>query len=162
MTVFGTTFQFFPKHQIILDLSECNASSTTPTPTTATPTTPANQPISPKTCTALKNISITPDVATLGSSCEVTESCDSVFCTGGGEIYYLQLLPCSDPPTLFVWGSTNNTIIFQEILDTTSKSFSVPNLGMQNYIVSSTNSYITFQVSTIQEQGLLVFKKVCT
>ena len=53
MTVLEDTYQFIPEQQIILDKSGCG----TP-PTISPPTTPAIQPISSETCSAIINLNV--------------------------------------------------------------------------------------------------------
>ena len=144
MSALGNTYQFFPKQQVILDKNGCGNASTMPT-------TPASQPISTETCNTITNINVSSALATLGGSCEATQCCDSVICSAAGYTFYTQLLPCNNPPTVFIQGSNASGILFQENLEMMSTVFSVPDLGSLEYVVSSTDNYIRLQVSRIQK-----------
>ena len=148
MTVLEDTYQFISKQQIILDKSGCG----TP-PAIGPPTMPEAQPISSDTCSAIMNLNISPYLAIHGGFCQITQHCDSIVCSVTGYTLFTQLLPCHDPPTLFVQGRSTSTAVFEQTLPMASTVFFIPELGSLEYIVYSTHNYIRLQVSTLQKNA---------
>ena len=100
----------------------------TPSPTLTTPTitpfiTPTPVPISSETCNKIKQIAAKPVV---GTSCTTNTRCDTVTCTTLGYTIVIQILPCYNPPALYIVLKDQNQNVVVKKIVTNSTIISIP------------------------------------
>ena len=104
----------------------------TPSPTLTTPTitpfiTSTPVPISSETCTKIKQIAANPMVGT----CTTNTRCDTVTCTSLGYTSVIQILPCYNPPALYiVLKDQNQNVVVRKIV-TSNTIISIPGSVIQ-------------------------------
>ena len=113
----NSAYRVVPRSQVILDKSKCNM--VTPSPTLTTPTitpfiTPTPVPISSETCNKIRQIAASPTVRT---SCTTNTRCDTVTCITLGYTSIIQILPCYNPPALYiVLKDQNQNVVVRKIV----------------------------------------------
>ena len=103
-------------------------SSTLTTPTITPFITPTPVPISSETCTKIKQIAANPMV---GTSCTTNIRCDTVTCISLGYTSAIQILPCYNPPALYIMLKDQNQNVVVRKIVTNSTIISIPGSVIQ-------------------------------